>query len=203
MPLPINPGPIPEICAEMAYLPRSNMSFPTDFQHDFRDHLYAVRTATLADWAGEAERVYLRAADILRRRRIDPLAIALDMDTIFDARTLMVAHDHMAAYWRTDQMHEVMASGGKKYWGIEPNHLYSQVNSLNELTAIFRLWLRWVVNAWADHRPDILELFLLTVVGEHTRTGQSVEAELFYTLATIYPVPGVIVPKPLPVPFAP
>ena len=203
MQLPINPGPLANICAEMAYLPRSPKAFPTDVQHDFRDHMYAVRSATLADWMGEAARTYLRAADILRRRRIDPLAIALDMDDLFDGRTLMVAHDHMAAFWRNCQMREVMAGRGRRYWGREPEQLYNIVNSPRELIAIFRQWLRWQIGAWADRRPDLLELFLFAVVGEHTRSGHLVEAELYYTLATNYPVPGVRVPEPLPVPPAP
>jgi hypothetical protein len=68
-------------------------------------------------------------------------------------------------------------------WG--PGKLFSMVNSYAELLALFRQWLRWQVTVWADRKPDLLELFLLAVVGEHTRTGQSVEAELFFTLVRL------------------
>lgn len=203
MPLPVNPGSFPNICAEMAYLPRSPRVFPADIQHDFRDYMYDVRLATLADWVGEGTRLYLRAADILRRRRVDPIAIALDMDEVFDARTIFVAHDHLAAFWRNGQMHEVMAGGYRKYWGRPPDELYCNNRSPGELIAIFRQWLRWQTNDWADRKPDLLELFLLAILGEHTRTGQAVSAEFYFTVATLYQVPGVTVPKPLPVPSAP
>jgi hypothetical protein len=177
------------------YAPKSRPNFPGDLQHDLRDHLYACRLDTLAEWVGEASHIYLRAAGILRRRKTDPLAVALDMDHRFDARTLWVAHDHMAAHWRAACLPKVMQSPGKMLWG--PSRLANPLNSYGCLTAIFRDWLRLQTTHWADRHPDVLELFLLAVVGEHTRTGQSVEAELFFTLAWTYPVPGVETPMPL------
>lgn len=186
--------PFAKHCAEMAYVPKSPPVFTGDIQHDFRDHMLAKRVDTLSDWVGEASHVYLRAADILRCRQTDALAVSLDSDDQFDARTLWVAHDHMAAHWRNGQMREVMKRDGLM-WG--PGKLFSMVNSYAELLALFRQWLCSQVTAWADRKPDLLELFLLAVVGEHTRTGQSVEAELFFALVRLYPVPGIRAPEPL------
>ena len=185
----------PRFSASMAYVPKTRPSFARDLQHDLRDHLLSLRLETIALWAGEASRLYLRAADILRRRKIDSLAIALDMDDRFDARTLWVAHDHMAAHWRAECLPQVMQTAGKMLWG--PTRLVNMLNSYGELTAIFRSWLLMQANHWADHRPDVLELFLLARVGDHTRTGQAVEAELYFTLAWAFPVPGVKTPMPL------
>ena len=67
-------------CAEMAYVPKSPPVFTGDIQHDFRDHMLAKRQDTLSDWVGEASHVYLRAADILRCRQTDALAVSLDSD---------------------------------------------------------------------------------------------------------------------------
>ena len=75
--------------------------------------------------------------------------------------------------------------------------LDNKTNSYRDLTAIFRQWLRIQIGIWADIMPDVLMLFLLAVVDEHSRTGRAVEAELFVTLAELFPVPGVTVPKPL------
>jgi hypothetical protein len=94
----------------MAYAPKSPLVFPKDLQHDLRDHMYACRLDTLADW---------------------------------------VAHDRLAAHWR------------------------------------------------ADRHPDVLDLVLPALLGDHTHSGRSVEAELFFTLAWAYPVPGVKTPMPL------
>jgi hypothetical protein len=184
----------PHYAPNMAYAPHSPPAFPGDLQHDLRDHLYARRLDTLAEWVGEASHLYLRAAGILRRRMTDPLAVALDMDHRFDARTLWVAHDHMAAHWRATCLPEILRSRGKMLWG--PRRLANPLNSYGCLTAIFRDWLRLQTGHWADHCPDVLELFLLAMVGEHTRTGKSVEAELCFTLAWQYPLPGVQTPMP-------
>ncbi len=182
---------------EMAYRPRSTPAFSSDIQHDFRDHMLATRLESLSYWVSEASQTYLRAATLLQRHRIDALAISLDADLHFDARTLFVAHDHMAAHWRNGQMRDIMAGGNRLHWG--PQQLYSTVNSYRELLALFRQWLLWQIKIWGEAVPDLLELFRLAVVGEHTRSGQSVEAELYYTLADLYPVPGRHTQKPLPV----
>jgi hypothetical protein len=185
----------PRFCPNLAYAPKTPPHFPGDLQHDLRNHLLSLRLETIAQWEGEANRLYLRVADILRRRKIDPLAITLDMDDRLDARTLMVAHAHMAAFWRATCLPEVMQTAGKRRWG--PQGLYNHLNSYGDLTAIFRSWLMMQTNHWADHRPDVLELMLLAVVGDHTRSGIAVEAEFFYTLAWDFPVPGVKTPMPL------
>ena len=195
MPHTIPSGPVAGLCAEMAYAPRTRPAFPGDIQHDLRDHLADQRLSTLADWVGEATRHYIRAADILRRRHVDTLAIALDADERLDARTLCVAHDHMAAHWRAEYLPQVIAGRGRLKWG--PAEPCNFVNSYADLRAIFRQWLRLQTGIRADHMPDVLELFLLAIMGEHTRTGRHVEAELFFTLARIYPVPGVTPLEPL------
>lgn len=191
MPCPVFPG----ACAEMAYAPRTPPAFAQDIQHDLRDHLADQRLATLSDWMAEATDLYLRAADILRRRQRDALAITLDADDRFDARTLWAAHDHMAAHWRATCLPLVMRGRGRVVW--PPAMLDNMTNSYRDLTAIFRQWLRIQTGLWADRMPDVLELFLLSVVGEHSRTGRAVEAELFFTLARLYPVTGCTVPSPL------
>ncbi|OYW60778.1 MAG: hypothetical protein B7Z31_03675 [Rhodobacterales bacterium 12-65-15] len=179
----------------MAYLPKTPPAFQGDIQHDLRDHLGDQRLLTLSDWVGEASTLYLRAADILRLRQQDALAITLDADERFDARSLWVAHDHMAAHWRAHRLPEVMAGRGRLSW--PPAMLCNPVDSYRDLTAIFRQWLQLQTSAWADQMPDVLELFLRAVVGDHTRTGRFYEAELYFTLAELYPVPGVTSLKPL------
>lgn len=191
------PDPYTQPGAVMRYNPRSAMAFRGDIQHDLRDFMLDRRLATLSDWVGEAANLYLRAARILRVHDRDALAISLAADHRFDARTLFVAHDHMAAHWRANRLPKVMAGRGKMWWG--PKKLMNHLDSYGELMAIFRDWIRCNVQAWSDHRQDVLELFLLAVVGDHTRTGQAVEAELFHTLGKLYPVPGRTLPEPLPV----
>jgi hypothetical protein len=183
--------------AVIRYAPRSRPAFPGDIQHDLRDHLLDQRPPTLADWVGEASALYLRAARILRCQDRDALAVSLAADPRFDARTLFVAHDHMVAHWRHAHLPQLMSRRGKAVWG--PDQLVNTVNGYGELTALFRYSLRQITRAWADHRTDILHLFLLAVTGEHTRTGRRVEAELYYTLGDLYPVPGLRLPRPLPV----
>jgi len=173
----------------MAYQPRSHPNFPGDIQHDFRDFMLDNRLETLAEWQGRAAEVWLRAAR-LTRRMTDPLALCLADDDRFDARTLWVAHDHMAAHWRACHMAEAML--GRKW--IDNPHFHA---SYAGLLFRFRRFLCHQIDVWYDLKPDLLELFLLSVTGEHTARGQNVEAELFFTLADLYGVPGQNLPKPL------
>ena len=96
-------------CTEMTVIRGTSPAFARDIQHDLRDHLAAQRLATLSDWMTEATGLYLRTADILRRRQREALAITLDEDDRLDARTFRVAHDHMAAHSRAMCLHTVIA----------------------------------------------------------------------------------------------
>lgn len=176
-------------------VPRSPPVFPGDRQHDLRDHLLACRLDTIGRWVGRAAGIYLRAAGILRLRHRDALAITLDADPRFDARTLVVAHDHMAAHWRARYLPEAMTGGPLQVLLDDRPCLR---HSYRGLRLRFQHWLLSEVDRWSDQRPDVLHLFLLASVMEHTRTGRSVEAEFYYTLVALCPVLGVTAPDPLP-----
>lgn len=185
----------------MDHVARTRPCFPGDLQHDFRDFQLAQRLPTLSQWVSTAADTYLRAARILGVARTDPIADTLGADLRFDARSLLVAHDHMAAYWRAEHMPAIL-KGKLRLIGPEgarPLHLSC---SCAGLLFAFREWLDLSIDRWATHTPWTLNLFLRAVVGDHTATGQTFEAELWYTLAHIYRVPGVIAPKPLVDPFA-
>jgi hypothetical protein len=183
----------PGRASHMDYVSRSKPAFVGDIQHDLRDHMLDRRLDTLSVWVGTASERYLRAARLLGHQNRDAIAISLAQDDHFDARTLWVAHDHMAAHWRSHLMPPLRA---------DPRTAarYSQEDTWSYfgLTQHFRGWLLHETAAWADRQPDVLHLLLLTVLGDHTRSGQSVEIELCLTLADLYPLPGLSVPKPLP-----
>ncbi len=183
----VPPGPFPGTCAHMAYVPRTRPAFPGDLQHDFRDYMLDQRLGTLADWHGEAADCYLRAARLTGVAHTDPIAVCLAEDDVFDARTIWVAHDHMAAHWRATCLEAV--KGGREGYLVGPDlEFYCQ--SYAGLLFLFRAFLRRQVALWATAFPEILWLFCRAVTGEHTMTGQETEAALGLELYALYPVPG-------------
>lgn len=193
LPPGIAAGAFPGSCANMAYLPRSRPNFPGDIQHDFRDFMLDNRLDTLAEWQGKAAEVWLCTARLTDRIG-DPISVCLAEDAIFDARTLWIAHDHMAAHWRAAHMQEAM-TGREKITGPEDRPLYCR--SYAGLLFRFRRYLRRQIDVWSAIKPDLLHLFLLAVTAEHTKSGRIVEMELHIVLADLYPVPGQNLPKSL------
>ncbi len=181
----------------MAYVPRTPMQFPGDIQHDFRDYQADKARETISDWHGRAAETWLRAARLTGRQmggRTDPITDGLTGDGLFDGRTLWVAQSHMAAYWRAHHLHDALHSK-ERILGPPDRDLYTC--SYAGLLFRYRRYLLERIDIWYRIKPDLIELFLLAVAGEHTASGQAVEAELFYTLADLYPVPGLVTPKPL------
>lgn len=195
-----SPGGGPELAPNMAYAPRSRPAFPGDRQHDVRDHQLDLRLDTLAGWVGTAAGLYLRAAIIVGVEASDPIADTLRADDRFDARTLWVVHDHMAAAWRAHEMPRILAEPFRFIGAEDDRSVMTWAPS--GLMMLFRRSLKDQTEGWGLSRPAVLRLFLRTLVADHGRTGQRLEAELFFALAHLYPVPGQHLPPPLPGLFA-
>lgn len=191
-------GPVPS--PNMAYVPRSRPAFPGDLQHDFRDFQLDHRRDTLAQWSGRAAGHYLRAAALLGVAGTDPIADCLQAEDRLDARTLWVAHDRMAAVWRRSALPGVLSGNLTMLETDSGRGVIS--SSPAGLMVLFRRWLEVETDSWARYRPPLLRLFLRAMLGEHSRSGQALEAELYFALAHLHPLPGETLPPPTPGLFA-
>ncbi len=180
--LPVLTLPQPHGCRNMAYTPRSKPAFRTDLQHDIRDDLLDNRLATLTLWSDVATGAYLAAAGLLDIRD-DPVAICLAADDVYDARTLWLAHDRMAAHWRQAHLPSRLAPGP-----IDLDGESGKLVTYAGMRACFRRWLLGETRVWCVARPQLVRLMCLAMVGDHTRSGQKSEADLYFNLCDLYPV---------------
>jgi len=182
MPLPLLAVLQPYGCKNMAYTPRTRPAFRTDIHHDIRDDLLDGRLKTLTLWSDAAAGAYLSAAGLLDIRD-DPVAICLAADDVYDARTLWLSHDRMAAHWRQAHLPARLAPGPVDLGG-ESGKLVTDAG----IRACFRRWLLGETRAWCMARPRLVRLMCLAMVQDHTRSGQKSEADLYFDLCEFYPV---------------
>ncbi len=185
MPPAIPPGPFPDICAHMAYMPRSLPNFPGDLQHDLRDFLQDHRNDTIALWSGLAAQTYINAA-ILLGIPDDPVADCLMADDRLNPAYLSVAHDMMAAYFRRHVMPAVLdgpdtfilrGKRGAVKW------------SYQGLLMAFQNWLMAETADLAVTRPRVVRLICLIIVQQNSSAGRNAQIDLFEALRENYPVP--------------
>lgn len=181
----IPPGPFPGTCAHMPYVPRSQMNFAGDIQHDLRDVFCDQRAETVALWAGEAAHAYLGAARLLGQRD-DPVADCLAAEDRFDVWTLQVAHDRLAAYWRATRLAEALADPGK--CALNTPRAVPR-SSYHALLVTWRAWLIGETRAWARTRPGNIRLICLILVQQNVTRGRVAEMDLYDAIKAQYPLP--------------
>jgi hypothetical protein len=193
-PFPAENERIPSI--PMRYSSTSRRSFPQDRHDEFRDYMLYHRNETLSHWVGEIATIYLRAARLLAAKD-DPIAICLE-DEVFDARTLWVVHDHLAAHWRAKFLEKNLTEGPAFVIGRTGNEVFRA--SYSGLIGMFRFWVLNNTRHWSVKTPDLVRLICRVIVGEHGATGQTFEMALFDAFAHLFPVPGI---QPLTASFPP
>lgn len=165
----------------MAYTPRSKPNFQGDIQHDVRDFLLDHRAVTLGMITGRCVDAYLRVAALVAAKD-DPLADCLVESVQFDMRTLQIAHDHLAAFWRCQNFPIRRASPAPRVNGERA--LVTPQDCLNG----FRTWLRQECAWWAAENHIVIRLFCLVLVQQNTAQGYLAEITLFERLCAIYPL---------------
>jgi hypothetical protein len=196
MAFPIPPSPFASICGNMAYLPKTAMNFAGDLQHDLRDHQAQRRDQTIAIWASDIAQAYAEAAAVLGISD-DPIAICLEQDDKIDARTLSIAHDHMAAHWR-----QTALAAALTHPQTEGHDRRYDLACYGALLQEFRLWLTTTSRSGAPHRSRYIRLFCLVLVQQNTRQGILAEIDLYRFLAQIFPIRN-LAPPPSPAAFPP
>lgn len=175
--------------SNMAYRARSRPWFPGDLQHDLRDHMHATHEETLSLWAGWVADKYLAAAEMAGLRD-DPVADSLLTFDKFDARTLLVAHHHMAAHWRLNWMPRFLSGETPARLDTIPGASDSCLRGCpRSCTAVFRNWLRINVDYQALRVPLVIRRFCLVLVQQNTAPGIMAEIDLMESLRLHYPVP--------------
>ncbi len=174
------------IALNMAYRPRSRPNFAIDTQHDLRDVMQDRRLDTIAGWSGAVCAAYLEATVILGIAN-DPIALCLTDDALVDARTLWVAHDHMAAHWRSAFLTVIL--GSKPAFVGHDDDSWLNISYTGLLFA-YRQFLLSELALWRTDAPILIRLFCKAIVGEHTPSGRLDEAALFDALRLRYPIPA-------------
>lgn len=181
--------------SHMAYRPRSRPNFVGDIHHDVRDHMLDSRADTLAMWTGRAVEEYLAASRQLGISD-DPVADSLEVFDTFDLNSLSVAHDYMAAYWRSVCL-PTQLSDKAPLFPIMPGVSNGGIrNSLGVCLCAFRHWLCGTVRHDAIHAPIVIRRLCLVLVQSNTSQGILAEIDRFDTLREHYPIPRPKVPRP-------
>jgi hypothetical protein len=178
-------GPVPGTCGHMAYVPRSDMAFPGDIHHDFRDFQNDDRLEIIARWVGLAAEIYVQAARIVGRPD-DPIADCLTADDLLDARTVMPAHDHMARHWRAHWLPRALSG---THLTVEPPFKCVPVYTYRDLQDAFTTWLLRETELWSRRNIPRLRLMCRIVVSNHNLQGQGDALEFLYGLMRDYPHP--------------
>jgi hypothetical protein len=180
----IAPGPFSFGSANMAYSPRSPQNFRNDLHHDVRDFILDNRAGTTAALAEAAARAYLSAAHLLGRPD-DPVADCLQNEPRFDLRTLWVAHDMLAAHWRSRYL--------PLFISVDPSIrrylLWWNFCSYKAVLNGFQDWIVAELALWCVHDPLIVRTVCLILVQQNVSAGIVAEMDLFDLLSRRYPVP--------------
>ncbi len=147
----------------MAEVWRTYPVFEGDDWHELRDAQYDQRENDLAIIMGRVCDMYLRASVVMARED-DPVAEAIRAGRFFDARSLMVAHAHLAAFWR-----------------LKHGHVNPSLPGILDMWSLLDAWENWVmheVTLWILDNPRLVRLSALVCARSLVQTRDTIVAEM-------------------------